>query len=84
MAPMGTFCFVFLILRNLPMEIGQIIGIYVAHWFLTNTHVLVFGLPSPIFYKGQKNLNFWQHFRQHLELAAYYYKTGRNMENLKQ
>ena len=25
MAPMGTFCFVFLILRNPPMEIGEII-----------------------------------------------------------
>ena len=26
MAPMGTFCFVILILRNLPIEIGKIVA----------------------------------------------------------
>jgi len=39
MAPMGTFCFVFLILRNPPTEIGQIIKIYVTQCVLTNARL---------------------------------------------
>jgi len=38
-AAMGTFCFVTLTLRNPPMEIGEIIGIYVAQVVLTNEHL---------------------------------------------
>ena len=44
MEPMGSFCFVVLILRNPLMQIGEIIGICVAQWVLT-MHVLAFGEP---------------------------------------
>jgi len=82
MAPMDTFCFVTLNLRNPSMEIGQIIRIYVAHWVLTNA-CLSFWTTFPNFYKGQKKLNIRQNFRQHSELAAYYSKTGRNIKKSK-
>ena len=52
MAPMGTFCFVFLILTNPPMEIVQIIGIYVVQWVLTNARLEFW--ETPIFTGDQK------------------------------
>jgi len=62
---------------------GNILGIYVAQLVLANAHLGFWG-TLPIFLQGSKNLNFWQNFRQHSELAAYYSKTERYMENLKQ
>ena len=52
MAPMGTFCFALLILKNPPMEIGEIIGIYVAYGVLTNTRLGFWGTLSN-FFTGQ-------------------------------
>jgi len=49
---MGTFCFVMLTLRNLPLEIGKLLGYMLHRWF-SLTHVLVFGDP-PQFFQGQK------------------------------
>jgi len=48
MAPMGTFCFVMLTLRNPPVEVREIIGIYVTQMVLSNAR-LSFGGPSPVF-----------------------------------
>ena len=55
MTPLGNICFVFLIPRNPPMEIGKIIGIYVSQVVLTKAR-LGFGVP-PYFIVG-KNVNF--------------------------
>jgi len=76
---MSNFCFVFIILGNPPIEIGEIIGICVAQVVLINAH-FDFSGSLPNFYRGGKNLNFWQNFRQGSESAAYYSTTGRNIE----
>jgi len=55
MGPVGTFCFVFLIFRNPPMEIRENYWGYMSHGGFSLTHVLVFGRPSPIFTRGKKN-----------------------------
>jgi len=68
MVPMGTFCFVTLTLRTPPMEIGELLG-YISHNWFSLTHVLFFGTIP--FFTGGKIVNFGQHFRQGLELAAY-------------
>jgi len=46
-APMGTLCFLMLTLRNPPMEIGKLLGIYIAQVVFTNARVGFCGL-SPI------------------------------------
>jgi len=56
---------------------------YMLHSGFSLTQILVLG-EHPHFFAGGKTLNFRQNFRQHLELAAYYSKTRRNMGNLKQ
>jgi len=76
---MGNFCFVFLILRNLPMEIWEIVGIYVARVVLTNAHLGFRGI-LPTFYRGN-NINFGQNFQQGSELEDYFSTTGRNIGN---
>jgi len=48
MVSMGTFRFVTLILRNLPMEITEIIGIYIIQMVLTNVRIVFWG-QSPVF-----------------------------------
>jgi len=68
--------------ETLQWRSGKLLGIYLAQWVLANAR-LGFGGPSQ-FFTGAKNLNFRQNFRQHSELAAYYSKTGRHMENLQQ
>jgi len=73
MAPMETFCFVFLIRRNPPMEIREIIGIYVAQGVLTNARV-GFLVEPPQFLIRDKSLSYRQNFPQ----------DSRNMENVKQ
>jgi len=51
-APMRTFCFVTLTLRNPRMEIGEIIPDMLHRWF-SLMHVLIFGdPPSSPFLKG--------------------------------
>jgi len=60
LVPMCTFCFVMLTLRNLPMEIGKFIGIYVTEVVLTNACLGFWGTPN--FLQGAKNVNYGQHF----------------------
>jgi len=55
MGHMGTFCFVFVILRNPSMEIGDIIR-NMSHSRFSLMHVLVFGGPSPIFTEREREL----------------------------
>ena len=75
MAPTSTFC---CFLNSQKLANGD----RENYWVLTNARLSFWG-PSPMF-TGTKNLNFRQNFRQYSELAAYYSKTRRNMENLKQ
>jgi len=53
MAPMGPFSIFTLILRNRPMEAGEIVRMYVAQVPLANAHI-GFGGPSPISTGGGK------------------------------
>jgi len=69
------FLLCFLILRNPPIEIGEIAGMS-----LMQMHILVFGDP-PLFLSGQTNCNFGQNFRQDFQMAASYSTTRRNMGN---
>jgi len=53
MAPMGTFCFVTLNLRNPQWRSGKLLRIYISHMVLTNACPR-FGGPSPILTGGKK------------------------------
>jgi len=55
MAHMRTFSFVPLVLRDLPMETGKIVGI--CHT-VSVIHFVILGNPSKVFTWG-KNGNFW-------------------------
>ena len=83
MAPIGTFCFVFLILRNPPTEIGQFIKVYVTQWVLTNERLGFWGtLPSFLQGGGQKT-RFSATISTTFEIGGLVLQTGSNMENLK-
>jgi len=82
MAPVDKFCYVFLLLRNWPVEVGKLL-IYVDIWMVLNNTCLGFWGTLPSF-TGAKNCNFGQNFRQGSQMAAYYSTTGRNMEYKKQ
>jgi len=64
----GQFLLCFLIIRNPPMMIGEIVGIYVTRVALTNA-CLGFGGPSTVFTWG-KNCILGQNFRQSSQMAV--------------
>ena len=66
MVTMGNFCLVFLIVRNPSVEIGEIVGIYVARVVLTNAR-LVFRVPSPVCYRWQTTAIFGKIFEKVLK-----------------
>ena len=61
------------------MEIGEIIGIYVAYGFLTNAR-LGFGGTSPTFYRVKKLGKIFDKF----VIGGLLFHNWGNMENLKQ
>jgi len=76
---MGTFCFVFLILRNPPMEIREIVGIYVV-WVVV---CLGFWGSLPSFFTPGKKLQFWAKLLTRFSHGGLLFLSGKKYENSK-
>jgi len=61
------------------MEIGEVIGIYVAQVVLTKAHLGFWGTLLN-FYRGGAKPQFWEKFSTRFSMAAYCFMTGKILD----